>query len=423
MHWGYNSDLEKLHVMRSPVAVAHLAKQMLLHPSRASGGTGSGAFVRSARVVVVMTMWLGVGVMQAQESQTWRPTIGLSHRQNLFRTGALTFLPKTWYPWAVRPDSAVVRLSATRHNIDPACATAFFVDESGLLLTTYQAIRGAEQLELSPRGGQPVIDQVGVASYSVEQDLAVLHVNRDTWPTLSLGGGVSIGDVVTRLGYGDGLTPVSSPVTIRGWPNAPTGSLRFTGRPLSCGLGGPVLNQAGMVVGVVEGETTAIPIQRAVPFVEQARENVIAGRVLSVRGVAEREKHLYGSVLFLSETSTLSARVTPLETWQWISPQGGTTPFSFSGPMGRYEVSVLLDGIVDNTTVVEVRPTVTIRFSLVVGAPGRRGGISLPAILLVTGLAGGGVGAAALLSPGGGEVVAPSPQTGGITIAWRDPNR
>jgi hypothetical protein len=234
------------------------------------------------------------------------------------------------------------------------------------------------------------------------------------------------GDVVTHVGFGENNVPVSSLLTIRDRQAAPTGALNFTGRHLICGIGGPLTNRAGVVVGVVTSESTALPIQRAVPLVELARENVAVGRMHTTRQIAELENHLYGSVLFLSETPSLNARVRPLETWHWLSEQVFTTPFSFTGPMGRYEVEVLLEGRVANTYGVEVRPTITIEFNLYPGSVAASGGGSaLPAILMVTGLAAGGATIAGITLQGGGNGDPPPPPitTGSITITWQDPNR
>src|SRR5206468_1696617 len=68
-------------------------------------------------------------------------------------------------------------------------------------------------------------------------------------------------------------------------------------------------------------------------------------RVVALRDAARKENHLYGSLSIRSSTSGATARVTPLETWQWPElARQASVPMTFVGPTGRYRVELLVGG-------------------------------------------------------------------------------
>src|SRR5438876_2621528 len=68
----------------------------------------------------------------------------------------------------------VVRVDAQRAGVPASCASGVLVGR-GLVATSYQAIRGANRLTVTPEAGAIVYD-VQVASYSVGNDVAILRV-------------------------------------------------------------------------------------------------------------------------------------------------------------------------------------------------------------------------------------------------------
>ena len=85
--------------------------------------------------------------------------------------------------------------------VPPACATSAFVSRSGLLLTTYKAIRGADRVQVELSGGRQVSDEVRVAAYDVSTDLAVLQVPTIRSDSLGLTTSVSGGQAVWGFGF------------------------------------------------------------------------------------------------------------------------------------------------------------------------------------------------------------------------------
>jgi len=299
--------------------------------------------------------------------------------------------------------SKVVRIESFRFGTDPDCGVGFFVGSPGLIVTTYRTIRGAERLRVALADGR-VVGDARVASYSTTSDVAVLHTTSTPIDSILEGGEANPGQLVRAWGYRNGGGSVGFRLSVAARQEGPGRHILLTGPVALCSIGGPLINADGFVIGIVGGSDHAIPISEARPAITEARSNISSGRLMSVAEVAQREHHLFGSVVLRADQLNTSARVGPLETWQWPgTAHEAELPFTFLGPMGRYEIELLASGGLLNRTTIEVKPGVAIQVTLFPGAAAAGGGSSskLPWVLSVLGAA--GAGTAAVVISGGGD--------------------
>lgn len=315
----------------------------------------------------------------------------------------------------------LVRLTAHRFGTEPSCGVAFFADSMGLLLTTYQAIRGAQRLEVLSSGGRDLSDRTQVASYSTSADLAVLHTEGELLGSVPLGSRAAAGDMVSAWGYDDSMRARDSPVSISSSDGPLPHSLYTTDVRIRCRAGGPLIDRTGAAVGIVALQDAAIPISSARPLLAAARQSVVTRRLLTVAQVAGTENHLYGSALLEADVPESLVRVRPLESWHWPDlADEHRLPFTFSGPMGRYEVDFMTQGRVQSRSTFEIRPGVSIQVRLFPGAvAGGGGGKKLPWVLGVLGAAGAGTAVLIAGGAGGADGDPPAPTLpGAITVMF-----
>jgi hypothetical protein len=313
----------------------------------------------------------------------------------------------------------LVRLTAHRFGVEPACGVAFFAGSPGLLLTTYQAIRGAERLEVIANDGRDLTDWTRVASYSTTADLAVLHAEGAQVDSLPLSSDIAVGGLVSAWGFDNSAHVLELPVSITSREGPSPHGLYLTEIESNCSLGGPLVDRSGAVVGIVAKKDAATPSSTATALLSTARRNIANGRVESVADVAGRERHLYGSAMLDADVSGSLVRVQPLESWHWPElVEERHLPFTFGGPMGRYEVEILSQGN-HSQSIFEITPGAAIRIKLFPGAVAGGGGKKLPWVLGVLGAAGAGT-AVVLASGTGGEIAPPPPPPppapGGIVV-------
>ncbi len=308
------------------------------------------------------------------------------------------------------------RLRVTRYGTDTGCGAGVFVGSDGLFLTTYRAIRGAESLEIRLSDGTQISDGISVASYDTD-GVAVLQLPRSVGDSLEVSDGPENSQYVWALGYPDCGTATVAASRIGSRP----GGMLHLADSLSFGdQGGPLVDQLGSVVGFSTGGFTAMPADVAQSSLEEARSNIRAQRLMSLLEVAEAENHRYGAVSISSDLNGSIVRITPLESWHWQDAAGGgALPLSFSGPMGRYRVQMLLGSQVRRTEEFTLNPAVTETLRMIsqvaVETPGeeqtsvRDGGGGFPvAIVALIGLAGAGAAVGLLAGGGGGGT---EPQT------------
>lgn len=144
---------------------------------------------------------------------------------------------------------------------DRGKGTGFVFKEDGSILTNHHVIAGAERIVVTFANG--LESPAAVASVQPERDLAVLVPARipDDLPALTLAsaGQLVPGDLVVAIGFPFGMGPSLSSGVVSGldrtYPlpgRAPlTGLIQFDAAVNPGSSGGPLLNQAGEVVGIV----------------------------------------------------------------------------------------------------------------------------------------------------------------------------
>jgi hypothetical protein len=318
----------------------------------------------------------------------------------------------------------VAPLSVRRFGSAPSCVAATFMTRDGLLLTSYQAIRGADAISADPGAN------IRVAAYDVAADLVVLQLPTTRADSIVPATAIADGQSAWGMRFANCRTPSDVRVRVSQWVDRPVGALLLSDVPAEAVPGSPLVDVGGRLTGVWTGGTSATAAPKAVDLLAQARRNVAQGQLLTVAEVARRENHTYGSVVITTDLAGAMASVRPLESWQWAGLQSsGTTPFTFAGPMGRYRAQITGPGDVRREQDFTIRPGVQDRLAVVLrsvaavpGAP-----TSIPAKKkskkpwILAGL-GGGVAlvAAAAMGGGGGGGGGPPPPppstTGTITI-------
>ncbi len=324
-------------------------------------------------------------------------------------------------PDSVLPDStsnaslaAVSRIEPHNFGFAQDCRVGGFVGPN-LLLTTYLAIRGADSIVVVLPSGQRVTSRVRIAAYDAPSDLAVLHVPVQRTGALPVGQDPSTNDFVWLVGQPNCQNTQTRRTQIADAPSS--GPLRLS-QTFGLGqLGAPVINQDGAIVGLASGGANAIRATDIASITNQARRNLTSGSLLTAIQVAQARQHVYGTVALRSNMINATARISPLEDWQWPElAQQNTLPFTFAGPQGRYQVDLVASGAVQSSTTVTMEGGVANQLLLAPAIlaqqetpveeqpPGAQispqgGGGSGGIIAVVLLLAGGGVAAAVLLKP------------------------
>lgn len=317
----------------------------------------------------------------------------------------------------------VAPLSVRRFGSAPSCVAATFMTRDGLLLTSYQAIRGADVISADPASAN-----IRVAAYDVAGDLAVLHVPTTRTDSIVPAAAIADGQSAWGVRFANCRTPSETRVRVSQWADRPSGALLLSDAPAEAVPGSPLVDVSGRLTGVWTGGTSAAPAPRAVALLEQARRNVAQGQLLAISEVSRRENHAFGSIIISADLVGATARVRPLESWHWAGLQSsGTAPFTFAGPMGRYRAEVTGPGDARREQDFTIRPGVQDRLQVVLrsvavvpGAP-----TSVPPKKkskkpwILAGVGGGAalVAAMALGGGGGGSTPPPPATTGTITAS------
>ncbi|NIM51519.1 MAG: hypothetical protein GTO22_20105, partial [Gemmatimonadales bacterium] len=304
----------------------------------------------------------------------------------------------------------LARLSVHRFGSEPGCAAGVFVGREGLLLTTYHAIRGAQTVEVELASGRRISQGVMVADYDVGRNVAVIRVPAPRTDSLVLARDITEGQFAWGLGYPECGNATMAEFRVTAWRNRPRGMLELSDSLPGGGQGGPVIDRTGAVIGLGVSPRSAVPVTQADNTLQQARRNVRVQQLLAASEVARRERHLYGSVAISSSMVGVMARIVPLESWQWPeTARTGLLPLTYVGPMGRYQLELVLDQQVLRRTELTVRSQIADQLSVPVEAlpqpaqvaiTPKKGKFPWPIALL--GVAGAGA-AVALLAGGGGD--------------------
>lgn len=333
-----------------------------------------------------------------------------------------------------RARNLAVRVRGFPFGVAPNCASGAFVGGQGLVLTTYRAIRGATRIEVE-FGGRAAGD-VLVAHYDRGRDLAVLLVPvTQPGDSLLVANDVVDDQVVWSFGFPDCGAITGKRMRVAAWEQRPSGHLNLTRSLTAAEQGAGLVTQTGLLAGLARGDQTAVPAPQLTQFVQQARDNARLQALLTPEDVGRRENHLFGSLAISSGVAGTMARVRPLEPWQWPeTQQQGQTPFTFSGPTGRYTVELLQAGqVVQSATavvqagqVVDLALAAPVAAAQPVAAPAQAGGGGgFPWPIAVLGVAGAGAVAFFLTQKKEDGTTTPPPpppsEPGSITIRVPNP--
>jgi len=297
--------------------------------------------------------------------------------------------------------AATVPLSIARFGApQAACAAGVASGGERLVLTSYQAIRGADAVTAN--------GEVKVAAWDVASNLAVLVLPAAAATTLASTADILDGQALWAVSLAECRTPAESRVVLQGWEGRPLGALALSEAPANAAIGSPLVDYRGNFAGTWSGGNRAAPASVIAPLLARARENVVAQRTLTAQQVAVQENHRYGSVVIAADVPNATVKLTPLEAWQWTELTAqGVAPFSFRGAAGRYRVDASAPGVAARTQEVVVRAGETTRSAIslravaaVPAGPAVREKKGIPKWVWAVGI--GGVAAAAALGGGGG---------------------
>ncbi len=187
---------------------------------------------------------------------------------------------------------AVVAITATSGSRfgGTAAGTGFVVTSDGLIVTNNHVIAGATRIQIAFADGRTLAATVAVRSAA--DDLAVLRVGATGLPTVQLGtsASVEVGDDAVAIGNAlaleGGLSVTRGIISAkdRDIPTQDGGTLKSaiqTDAAINPGnSGGPLVDSSGRVIGIntaaanptyAQNVGFAIPIERVLPFIEQAR--------------------------------------------------------------------------------------------------------------------------------------------------------
>jgi hypothetical protein len=322
----------------------------------------------------------------------------------------------------------VAPLTARRFGTSPACIAGAYVSRDGLVLTSYAAIRGADSI-VAEAGAGARPQPIRVAAYDVKADLAVVQVpGAARSDSIALASEIADGQSAWALRLADCRTATEQRVRITQWTDRPRGALELSEPPQGAAPGSPLVDVRGLLAGVWSSGGSAVAAANITTLLNQARAAAAQGRLLAVGEVSRTENHLYGSIIVASDMTGATAKITPLETWQWAGLQtSGAAPFTFAGPLGRYKVEVTGSGGARREQEITIRaaaqqrvvislPKATLATQSQTSAaiPTRKRS-KLPWIIGAVGL--GGAGAVAALAGGGSKGNGPVPNpNGSITV-------
>lgn len=176
--------------------------------------------------------------------------------------------------------------------------SGFFVRSNGVFVTNYHVVERARAIKVKLADGREV-DAAGTIALAPEWDLAILKVNGDKFPTVTLGNSdaVKVGEHVVAMGSPMGL---ENTVTdgllsgIRRGEDKPTETKHEKvfqiSTPISPGSsGGPVFNMRGEVIGIAyagifliaQNLNFAIPINDAKPLIRDGPVQAIEGSTVT----------------------------------------------------------------------------------------------------------------------------------------------
>ena len=170
--------------------------------------------------------------------------------------------------------------------------TGFLIKPNGVFVTNFHVVKGANavSIKLSDKREFPI---TGVVAVNPDLDLAILKIEADTLPVVTLGDSdtVKVGDRILAIGSPMGLESTLSDglvSAIREGDSPGEGKIFQITAPVSPGSsGGVLLNMKGEVIGVTSAQLTegqnlnfAIPINYAKQLIRDGRIEPFSPRAL-----------------------------------------------------------------------------------------------------------------------------------------------
>ena len=178
--------------------------------------------------------------------------------------------------------------------------TGFFIRESGYIATNYHIVEGADVIEITLYSG--MVKRATVVGYSYADDLAVLKISGNYYPTVTIGTSATVfaGTSVIAVGNPSGSqyswtvtqgivsNPYRTIVLSDNYEMIEMDMMQFDATVNGGNSGGPLCNLNGEVIGIVtrkhnslDGIAMAIPIDGAMEILNAIIQNGNANGVVS----------------------------------------------------------------------------------------------------------------------------------------------
>jgi hypothetical protein len=339
-------------------------------------------------------------------------------------TMSLTSLVAVTLPDNVRQRmfANLVPFTVHRFGTSASCSAGIQVGRD-LVVTTYQAVRGADSIAATATGAP----RFTVASYDVSSDVAVLRASAARNDSLPLATALAEGLAIWGVRLADCRTATDVRTRSAQAVTATSTMLALGDTVSDWPTGAPLIDRDGRLAGIWTGGATAVPAPRLLALLDSARRNPT--RATPVVEVARRQNHLYGSMALSADVVGTTLRIAPIETWQWASlATSGTAPMTFVGPMGRYRVQASTTGGARREQFVTIRPGTLSRTAISMQSVAAGPESVIPPIAakrrskmpwILAGAGGLGVAAALALAGGGPPPDTPDPVVtkGTITVS------
>ena len=197
----------------------------------------------------------------------------------------------------VSPGTVLIYASSSTQS---GFGTGFFVRQNGYIVTNYHIVEDAEKVTVTLYSEEEM--EAAIVWYSIADDLAILKIDGNGYPTLKIGDSdrLKVGDTAIAVGNPGGnicpwttttgiISAVDREVTVEGSRAIVDLTMMQTDAQVNPGnSGGPLCNDRGEVIGIVtrkltdyEGIGMALPINGAMELVNAFLDTGSTANVVS----------------------------------------------------------------------------------------------------------------------------------------------